>query len=82
MGFGSSVGFGLFAAFRMFQFRMVVGLIDVVLRFEFEAVGFGLGGVGVVWAIALVGFVIAVAVFVCYECCLWLDVWCCLVWCF
>lgn len=40
---GSSVGFGLFAAFRMLQFRMVVGLIDVVLHFEFEAVGVWFG---------------------------------------
>lgn len=41
LGFGFSVGFGLFAAFRVFQFRMFVGLLDVVLCFEFEAVGIG-----------------------------------------
>lgn len=41
LGFGFFSWVGLFAAFRVFRFRMFVGLIDVVLCFEFGAVGIG-----------------------------------------
>lgn len=69
--FGFSVGFGLFAVFRVFRFRVFVGLAGGVLCFEFGAGGFGLGVMLLWFWVVCFGWACGCSCcFVCYECCL------------